>query len=99
MKNRKNYLKSSYCGAKRPISFAICSKFPKASEMARIRIYEYNFKNKEMFGHKQEGTWMIKNPDGKEVEICICPMYIMIIVVFHLNTMQQSFPRIHKIEL
>ena len=45
------------------------SKFPKASEMARIRIYEYNFKNKEMFGHKQDGTWMIKNPDGKEVEI------------------------------
>ena len=45
------------------------SKFPKASEMARIRIYEYNFKNKEMFGHKQDGIWMIKNPDGKEVEI------------------------------
>ena len=22
-----------------------------------------------MFGHKQGGTWMIKNPDGKEVEI------------------------------
>ena len=56
---RKNDMKLEY----------LYSKIPKASILARIRIYEYNFKKKDIYGHKSGRTWLIKKPDGKEVEI------------------------------
>ncbi len=45
------------------------NKIPKIAKWERLRAYEYNYKNREIYGHTEKNTLYIQDPDGRKLEI------------------------------
>ena len=45
------------------------SKIPEIAKWERLRAYEYNYKNREIYGCIEKDTLYIKDPDGRKLEI------------------------------
>ena len=45
------------------------SKIPEITKWERLRAYEYNYKNREIYGCIEKDTLYIQDPDGRKLEI------------------------------